>query len=133
MPGAVHKMVHNMLLKVTPGIERMVCSLLLLLRRAVGGARVLILKHTAFESTSWFVTLIVNSNSGGSCVGQVVVVMDLWLGECFVGVVIWKGGYEWGLIYYGGVAKRLLLCCGVAVGLVSEKTVVVKDLNADRY
>ena len=36
-------------------------------------------------------------------------------------------------IIMGWFAKRLLLCCDVAVGLVSEKTVVVKDLNADRY
>ena len=92
MPGAVHKMVHKMFLKITPGIERMVCSLLLLLRRAVGGARVLILKHATFESSSWLVTLIVNSNSGDSCVGQVVVVMDVCLGELVVGILIWKGG-----------------------------------------
>ena len=29
----------------------------------------------------------------------------------------------------GGVAKRLLLCCDVAVGLVSEKTVVGEGLE----
>ena len=63
----------------------MVCSELLLLRRTVGGTYVLILMHATFDSSICFVTLIVNSNnsnSGGSCGGQVVVVMDLCLGEC---------------------------------------------------
>ena len=42
----------------------------------------------------------------------------------FIGVVIWKGVYEWGLILLweaGRVAKRLLLCCSdVAVGLAQK-------------
>ena len=81
MPGVVHKMVHKMFLKITPGSKPTVCSLLLLLRLTVRGAYVLILTHSTFDSSSWFVMLIVNSNSDGSCGGQVVVVMDLCLGE----------------------------------------------------
>ena len=36
-------------------------------------------------------------------------------------------------IIMGGVAKRLLLCCDVAVGLVQKKRLVVEDLSADCY
>ena len=36
-------------------------------------------------------------------------------------------------IIMGGVAKRLLLCCDVAVGFVQKKRLVMKDLNADCY
>ena len=57
----------------------MVCSVLLLIRQTVVGPYVLM--HVTVDSSSCFVTLIVNSNSGGSCGGQVVVVMDLYLGE----------------------------------------------------
>ena len=65
MPGVVHKIVHKMFLKITFGSKPMVCSLLLLIRRTVGGLYVLM--HVPFDSSSCFVTLIVNSNSGGSC------------------------------------------------------------------
>lgn len=36
-------------------------------------------------------------------------------------------------IIMGWFAKRLLLCCDVAVGLVQKKRLVVEDLSADRY